>query len=74
MAADEGKLSETDLAEIKKPPRACLIEKHFSFVVTRLIPDRFDLCAKADHLLLRLLKPLGPFLAGRVQFCANFAE
>lgn len=73
VAADEGKLGESDLAEIKKPPRACLIEKHLNFVVTRLTPDRFDFCAKAEHLLLRLLKPLAPFLAGRVPLCANFA-
>ncbi|MBA3998024.1 MAG: hypothetical protein C0489_05645 [Candidatus Accumulibacter sp.] len=74
ITADERKLSEADLAEIKKPLQACLIEKHFNFLVTRLIPDRFDSCAKADRLLLRLLKPLGPLLAGRVLFCAQVAK
>lgn len=74
ITADERKLDEADLAEIMKPLQACLSEHYFNFLVTRLVPDRFDFCAKADCLLLRLLKPLAPLLAGRVLFVARFAK
>ena len=40
------------------------LDKHFNFLVTRIVPDRFDLLAKIDRLLLVMLKPFARFLAG----------
>ena len=74
ITEDERKLTEADLAEIIKPLRAPLLEKHFNFIVTRFIPDRFDLSNKIDRMLLVLLKPLGRFLAGRVLYSARISK
>lgn len=74
ITEDERKLSEFDLAEIMKPLEPPLFTKHFNFLVTRVIPDRFAQLAKADRLLLRALRPLAPLLAGRVLFSARIAK
>lgn len=71
ITADERKLTERDLKAIMGPLRKPEHLKHFNFIVTRLVPDRFDHFAKADRLLLRLLKPIGHVLAGRVLFGAH---
>lgn len=74
ITEDERKLTEADLAQIIQPLRAPLLEKHFNFIVTRVIPDRFDLPNKIDRLVLMLLKPLGRLLAGRVLYSARIAK
>jgi hypothetical protein len=71
---DERKLSESDLKEIASPLKSTQFEKHFDFVVTRLIPDRFDVLNKANALLLVLLWPIGRFLAVRLLFSARIGK
>lgn len=74
ITEDERKLSEDDLAQISRPLQPRLFTKYFNFLVTRVIPDRFDTSAKLDRLLLRLLHPIGHVLAGRVLFAARIAK
>lgn len=74
ITADERKLSEGDLRLITQDLQACEFVRHFNFVVTRLVPDRFDALAKIDHMFLRLFKPLAPLLCGRVLMAARFAK
>jgi ubiquinone/menaquinone biosynthesis C-methylase UbiE len=74
ITADERKLSESDLRAITAPLQEREFVKYYNFLVTRVVPDRFEGLAKIDRLLLRLLKPLGPWLAGRVLFSARFAK
>lgn len=70
---DERKLSEVDLKEIAKVLQRPEFFRHFNFIVTRLVPDRVFL-AKLDQLLLRLLKPAGLLLAGRILFSARIQK
>jgi len=74
ITEDERKLSEADLAEILKPLEPRLFTRYFNFLVTRVIPDRFEQIAKLDRLLLRVLHPVGHLLAGRVLFSARIAK
>lgn len=74
ITEDERKLSEVDLREITKHLQPRQFEKHFNFLVTRIVPDRFEFIAKADRLLLRLLKPIGRLLAGRVLVSAHVSK
>lgn len=70
ITEDERKLSEFDLKQIMRPLQPRLFTKYFNFLVTRVIPDRFDKLAQIDRLLLRVLHPIGHLLAGRVLFSA----
>jgi ubiquinone/menaquinone biosynthesis C-methylase UbiE len=74
ITEDERKLSELDIKEITKSLQPHQFERHFNFLVTRIIPDRFEFFAKADHLLLRLLRPIGRLLAGRILFSARILK
>ena len=74
ITEDERKLSELDLEEIMKPLGPRLFTKYFNFLVTRLIPDRFEKLAKADRLLLRIFHRSAYLLAGRVLFGARVAK
>lgn len=74
ITEDERKLSEFDLKQIMKPLQPRLFVKYFNFLVTRIIPDRFETLAKFDRLLLRLLSPIGHLLAGRVLFGARILK
>jgi len=74
ITEDERKLSELDLKKILTPLREPEFFKHFNFIATRLIPDRFRLFAKLDQLLLRALRPIASFLAGRVLFSARIRK
>jgi ubiquinone/menaquinone biosynthesis C-methylase UbiE len=74
ITEDERKLNQVDLFEIQSRLQPRLFEKHFDFIVTRLIPDRFDFFAKADRLLLRILNPIGTLVAGRVFFSARISK
>lgn len=71
ITEDERKLSESDLAEVKGVLRKPEFLMYFNFIVTRLVPDRVEFFAKLDQLLLRLLRPAGSLLAGRVLFSAR---
>lgn len=72
ITEDERKLSEADMAVITAPLEPPLLRKYFNFVVTRLVPDRFDSVAKIDRMILRAAGGLGKVLAGRVLFVARF--
>jgi len=74
ITEDERKLSEYDLKEIEKPLQPRLFTKYFNFLVTRIVPDRFENIAKVDCLLLRILRPVGHLLAGRVLFSARISK
>lgn len=74
ITEDERKLTEFDLAEIMKPLGLRLFTKYFNFLVTRVIPGRFETFAKADRLLLRLFHRLAHLLAGRVLFSATIVK
>ena len=71
ITEDERKLSESDLEEIEGHLQPRLFTKHFNFLVTRIIPDRFDSLARVDRLLMRMLRPVGHLIAGRVLFSAH---
>ena len=71
ITEDERKLSESDIAEIEKSLQPRLFTKFFNFLVTRIVPDRFENAAKIDRFLMRALHPVGHLLAGRVLFSAR---
>ena len=64
ITEDERKLSELDLRQIMMPLRPRLFTKYFNFLVTRILPDRFDAVAKLDRLILRMLHPIAICLPG----------
>lgn len=63
ITEDERKLTELDMAAITRPLDVHM-RRYYNFIVTRLIPDKWDWAAKADRLLLKALP--GSLLAGRV--------
>jgi ubiquinone/menaquinone biosynthesis C-methylase UbiE len=74
ITEDERKLTEHDLAEIQRSLQPLQFEKHFNFLIGRVIPDRSDFLAKIDQALLRVLRPIGRLVAGRMFFCARLAK
>jgi ubiquinone/menaquinone biosynthesis C-methylase UbiE len=74
ITEDERKLNESDLVEITQPLKAPYLEKHFNFLITRVIPRRFESLAKIDRILLILFKPMARYLAGRVLISARIAK
>ena len=66
ITEDERKLTEADLALVTARLARIDVEKHFNMVVTRLVPDRFEMLARADRLAMMALRPIGRHLAGRV--------
>jgi ubiquinone/menaquinone biosynthesis C-methylase UbiE len=72
ITADERKLDEHDLAAVHAHMQSPRFEQHFNFLVTRVVPDRFDVIAKADRLLMKALRPWGHLLAGRIMLAAEF--
>lgn len=64
ITEDERKLTEGDLAMVIEPIRTVLLQRYFNAVVTRLIPDSWNVAARVDAALLRVL-PIGRFVAGR---------
>ena len=74
ITADERKLDERDLAAIRAHLHVPRFEQHFYFLVTRVVPDRYDGVAKADRLLMKALRPWGHLLAGRIMLAAEFRQ
>ncbi len=74
ITADERKLDERDLAAIHAHLQAPRFEQHFNFLVTRVVPDRYDSVARADRLLMKALRPWGHLLAGRIMLAAEFRQ
>lgn len=66
ITEDERKLTERDLERLLSLPVSIDLEKHFNFLVNRVVPDRVEILAKLDRLLLICARPLGRFLAGRL--------
>ena len=65
ITQDERKLTEQDVALLASAlvrPQA----DWFNAVVNRLLPDRITAAAMCDRVLMKMAKPLGRFLAGRV--------
>ena len=74
ITEDERKLSEVDIKEIERLLQTRLFTKYFNFLVTRIIPDRFEHIVKLDRILLRMLRPVGHLIAGRVLFSARIRK
>lgn len=74
ITEDERKLDEFDLTQIMGSLEPCRFVKYFNFLVTRVIPDRFETIAKADRLLLRSVHPIAHLLAGRVLLSGRIAK
>lgn len=74
ITEDERKLTEIDIRLIEKPLQSLEFKTYFNFLVTRILPDRYPILAKIDRVLLRILKPIAPFLAGRVLFSGHISK
>ena len=74
ITEDERKLSERDIAQISKPLGTILVKKYFNFVVTRIVPDRYDWVCRIDRVMMMVLKPIAGFLAGRVLLAGNIMK
>jgi hypothetical protein len=74
ITEDERKLTESDLRDIERHLQPRLFTKHFNFLVTRVVPDRFETLARLDRLLLHFLSPIGHLLAGRILFSARIRK
>ena len=74
ITEDERKLTEVDMKAITRSLQISDFQEHFNCVVTRIIPEKVAFFAKLDYLLLRLLKPIGSILAGRMLFSARIQK
>jgi hypothetical protein len=74
ITEDERKLTERDLAHILSLVSSIALEKHFNFLVSRVVPDRFEVLGQIDRLLLIGVKPFGRFLAGRILFAGPITK
>jgi 2-polyprenyl-3-methyl-5-hydroxy-6-metoxy-1,4-benzoquinol methylase len=74
ITEDERKLSERDIAKITRAMPRREFTRHFNFLVTRVIPDRWPMVAQLDRLLLICLASLGQFLAGRILIVGRIAK
>lgn len=66
ITEDERKLSEADVETISGYLSKITYRKYFNFVITRLIPEKYDPINKIDYRLLSLLGGAGRYVAGRV--------
>lgn len=66
ITEDERKLTEEDINIISNHLSSVTYRKYFNFIVTRLIPDRFDTVNKLDYRLLCLMGGAGKYVAGRM--------
>ncbi len=74
ITEDERKLTERDVDSITASLQPVRFRKYFNFLVTRIVPDRFEGLSKLDRCLLAVAGPLGRVLAGRVLFSAKVAK
>lgn len=68
ITEDERKMTEKDVAEVKRHLSGIGNLKYFNFLVTRIVPDKYLRLNQLDRLLLTAMGPLGYFCAGRVMF------
>ena len=65
ITEDERKLSEKDISAIAA--HVCFESvTYFNFIVTRLVPDKWDSLAMIDRVALKCMGKFGAFAAGRV--------
>ncbi|MGH7847295.1 MAG: hypothetical protein ACREQW_19275, partial [Candidatus Binatia bacterium] len=62
---DEAKLCEVDIAEVVKHLRS-VETRYFNFLTARIIPSSSELYSRLDTMILKALKPIGHYLAGRI--------
>lgn len=74
ITEDERKLTEQDIQAITKSLDTLVFKRYFNFLVTRIIPDRYEIFSKVDRILLIVLKPIGHLLAGRILFSGNISK
>ena len=74
ITADERKLTQHDVAMVMAALHPPELKRYFNFIATRLLPDRWDIVGKADQILLRMLRPFAPILAGRILLAARVAK
>lgn len=67
ITEDERKLSQRDMRIIRSYCSSFDLD-YFNVLSGRLVPQKIDLAAKMDRLLLSVAKPLGYWLAGRIVF------
>ena len=70
----ERKLTELDIREISKSLAPANFKKYFSFIVTRIFPERYKTLSKIDRLLLIVFKPIAYLLAGRILFSGHIIK
>jgi len=68
ITEDERKMTEKDIALVKSHVPAFSYHKYFNFVVTRIVPDNYLVLNKVDRLVLKMLGPIGYYIAGRIAF------
>lgn len=66
ITQDERKLTETDITAITASLDSLLFKKYYNFLVTRLVPDKFEVLNKIDRASLIALGPAASLLAGRI--------
>jgi ubiquinone/menaquinone biosynthesis C-methylase UbiE len=72
ITQDERKMTEADMRLATAPISEKLFEAHFYFLVTRLIPEYWhDAWSKVDRAFLKLFRPLGGLLAGRIMIAGR---
>ena len=65
ITADERKLTERDM-QLITGPLSVGSTRYFNFLVTRVIPDRWDFTAKLDRIAMKAMGRVGKLFAGRV--------
>lgn len=73
ITEDERKLTETDLANVLKSLASVDLEKHFNFLVNRVVPEKFSV-DKLDRFLLICARPFGRLLAGRILLAGQVSK
>jgi ubiquinone/menaquinone biosynthesis C-methylase UbiE len=67
ITADERKMTEADIALVKRGLGAISRERYFNFLVTRIISNKSAMISRMDRLLLSVLgKSFGRIVAGRI--------
>jgi hypothetical protein len=74
ITQDERTLTERDRSTVSRSLGVIHSRTYYNFRVTRILPDSPDLLARLDRLLLIALRPLSPFLGGRVMACGTLRK
>ena len=74
ITADERKLTETDVRLISAPIASIQLKRYFNFLVTRIVPERFDWMSQLDQFMLWMLHPFAHMLAGRILLAGRISK